>query len=149
MPLVTSEEHPDKPGYFIDTFASSVKMSTYLVAVAITDYKQIVTSDNMTSVWAPTEDIDQGRGDFSSIIGPEIIHFYEEYFQVDYPLPKMDLVYEPKKGGAMENWGLILFAPRTLMLDADADDAATWLVVNVVAHEVAHQVNLHQSCHRE
>ena len=42
---------------------------------------------------------------------------------------------------AMENWGLILFAPRTLMLDADASDSERWLVINVVAHELAHQVN--------
>ena len=53
----------------------------------------------------------------------------------------MDLMYEAKKGGAMENWGLILFAPRTLMLDADASDSERWLVINVVAHELAHQVD--------
>ena len=54
----------------------------------------------------------------------------------------MDLMYEAKKGGAMENWGLVLFAPRTIMLDADADDEARWLVINVISHELAHQVKL-------
>ena len=140
MPLVSSEPHPDKPGYILDTFSSSVKMSPYLVAVAITDYVSVDTADNRTKVWAPAEDVEAGRGDYSSLIGPEIINFYEEYFQVSYSLPKMDLMYEAKKGGAMENWGLILFAPRTLMLDADASDSERWLVINVVAHELAHQV---------
>ena len=27
-----------------------------------------------------------------------------------------------------------------MMLDADADDDARWLVINVIAHELAHQV---------
>ena len=39
----------------------------------------------------------------------------------------------------MENWGLILFDPRTIMLDADANDDTRWTVLSVVAHELAHQ----------
>ena len=66
--------------------------------------------------------------------------YYADYFNYSYPLPKMDLMYEAKKPGAMENWGLVLFAPRTMMLDADADDDARWLVINVISHELAHQV---------
>merc|ERR1712013_340552 len=72
-------------------------------------------------------------------IGPEIIKFYEEYFGVKYALPKMDMMYEAAKGGAMENWGLILFDPRTIVLDADADDNTRWTVLSVMAHELAHQ----------
>ena len=60
---------------------------------------------------------------------------------MDYPLPKLDLMYEARKGMAMENWGLVLFAPRTLLLDpATATEEETWLVVNVIAHELSHQV---------
>ena len=142
MPLKSTAPHPDpdKFGYVLDTFETSVAMSPYLVAVAITDYVTLPNTDNSTSVWAPAEDIEAGRGDFSNVIGAQIMAHYADYFNVEYPLPKQDLVYEAKKGGAMENWGLVLFAPRTLMLDADADDSAKWLVVNVVAHELAHQV---------
>ena len=32
---------------------------------------------------------------------------------MEYPLPKLDLMYEARKGMAMENWGLVLFTPRT------------------------------------
>ena len=67
--------------------------------------------------------------------------YYASYWRVGYPLPKMDLMYEAKKGGAMENWGLVLFAPRTLLLDpATATEEDTWRVVNVIAHELSHQV---------
>ena len=51
-----------------------------------------------------------------------------------------DVVIENFRPGTMENWGLVLFAPRTIMLDAAADDEAKWLVINVISHELAHQV---------
>ena len=35
--------------------------------------------------------------------------------------------------------GLILFDPRALLLDQDAEDDTKWTVVSVVAHELAHQ----------
>ena len=137
MPLVKTES-ADKPGYVVDTFDVSARMSSYLVAVAVTDYQSISTGDNVT-IWVPSEDLEAGRGDYASEMAPEIMRYYAEYFNVKYPLPKMDLMYGPMKKGAMENWGLVLFNPRTLMLEADADDSARWRVVNVVAHELAHQ----------
>ena len=137
MPLVKTEP-ANKTGYVVDTFDVSARMSSYLVAVAVTDYKSVTTGDNVT-IWTPSEDLEAGRADYASVMAPEIMRYYAEYFNVKYPLPKMDLMYEPMKGGAMENWGLVLFAPVTLLLDADADDTARWTVVNVVAHELAHQ----------
>jgi len=139
MPLLETVPMEGKDGWFVDIYDTSVEMSPYLVAVGVTDYKPIKSATDNTTVWAPKEDIDAGRGDYAIKIAPEIIKFYEEYFQVKYALPKMDLMYEVKKGGAMENWGLILFDPRTIMLDADANDDTKWTVLSVVAHELAHQ----------
>ena len=53
-------------------------------------------------VWAPADDIAAGRADYATMVGPAILDYYEEYFGVKYPLPKMDLMLEPHKGGAME-----------------------------------------------
>ena len=139
-PLVETVPIPDRPGYVLDKFETSVHMSPYLVAVAITDFISLASLDNSTAVWGPRDDIEAGRGDFANEIGSEIMSYYADYFHYWYPLPKMDLMYEAKKGGAMENWGLVLFAPRTIMLDAAADDEAKWLVINVISHELAHQV---------
>ena len=96
------------------------------------------------------------------IMTAPMFSYYASYWRVGYPLPKMDLMYEAKKvmmmtmmmmmmtmmmtmmplqGGAMENWGLVLFAPRTLLLDpATTTEEDTWRVVNVIAHELSHQV---------
>jgi len=63
---------------------------------------------------------------------------------VNYSLPKLDLVVEETKFGAMENWGLILFDPRTILVDpedaeSDGINEKRWLVASVMAHEIAHQ----------
>jgi aminopeptidase N len=139
MPLVETIPMEGKEGWEMDVFDTSAEMSPYLVAVGITDYEPVRSSTDNTTVWAPKDDIDAGRGDYSIEIGPKIIQFYEEYFGVKYALPKMDMMYEDAKGGAMENWGLILYDPRTIMLDADADDNTRWTVLSVTAHELAHQ----------
>lgn len=81
-------------------------MSTYLVAFAVTDFNQL--SDKKFHVWARQEAIDQAR--YAMNLGSKILTFYEEFFQIDFPLPKMDMIALPDfSSGAMENWGLITF----------------------------------------
>jgi len=127
----------------LDVYISSVKMSPYLIAVAIHNYKakdgDILEGEPITKVWASNEDIEAGRGDYAAVVGPLIIKFYGDYFGVRYPLPKMDLMVEPHKGGAMENWGLILFSEGALLVDPDTTPEDRFGVCTVIAHELAHQ----------
>ena len=47
---------------------------------------------------------------YAKEIGPEIQMFFEDYFQIAYPLPKQDMIAIPDFfSGAMENWGLITY----------------------------------------
>ena len=72
-----------------------------------------------------------------------VFSWYASYWRVEYPLPKLDLMHEARKGMAMENWGLVLFTPRTLLLDTDtATEEDTWTVLSLLTHELAHQVKL-------
>ena len=59
MPLLTTV--PDlKHGYVVDTFDTTLRMSTYLVAVTVVyDYMSVSAGDNVT-VWAPSEEMEAG-----------------------------------------------------------------------------------------
>src|SRR2546429_5065583 len=47
-----------------------------------------------------------------------LLKYFNDYFGVKYPLPKLDLIAVPGGfGGAMENWGGITFFESRLLLD--------------------------------
>lgn len=71
----------------------------------------------------------------------QILHYYNDYFGVPYPLPKLDQLAIPGGfGGAMENWGGITYYETALLFDPANSSAATkQRVYEVIAHEVAHQ----------
>lgn len=83
-------------------------MSTYLVAFIVSDFDEQKSEDGKFRVWARHEAINQAQ--YSLIIGPKILKYYEDYFKIEFPLPKMDMVALPDfAAGAMENWGLITY----------------------------------------
>src|SRR2546423_9408569 len=46
----------------------------------------------------------------------QILHYYNEYFGVPYPLPKLDQLAIPGGfGGAIENWGGITYYAKALL----------------------------------
>ena len=58
----------------------------------------------------------QGRYALDSAV--ELLRYYNDYFGVHYPLPKLDLIAVPGGfGGAMENWGGITFFESRLLFD--------------------------------
>ena len=59
-------------------------------------------------IWSKPSVLDQTE--YASIVGPQILEYYEEYFNVAFPLPKQDMIAIPDfSAGAMENWGLITY----------------------------------------
>lgn len=95
----------------IDKYKESVPMSTYLVAFTVTDFYQL--TENKFHVWARKDAIDQAR--YALTLGSKILSFFEKFFRIDFPLPKIDMIALPDfSSGAMENWGLITFRYSTL-----------------------------------
>ena len=82
---------------------------------------------------------EQGRYALASAI--DILRYYNDYFGVKYPLPKLDLIAVPGSvGGAMENWGGIVFNESILLFDpSSSPDALRRGIFGVLAHEMAHQ----------
>ena len=98
-------------GYEWDWFETSVPMSTYLVAVVVADYSYVeskVESGGVSfRIWARHSAINQTN--YGLDVGPRILKLYEDYFGIDFPLPKLDMIALPEFGGAMENWGLVTY----------------------------------------
>uniref|UniRef100_A0A8C4NSR4 Aminopeptidase n=1 Tax=Dicentrarchus labrax TaxID=13489 RepID=A0A8C4NSR4_DICLA len=117
---------------YFDHFDTTVKMSTYLVAYIVSDFLSI-------SVYAVPEKIDQTA--FALDAAVKLLDFYDDYFDIPYPLPKQDLAAIPDfQSGAMENWGLTTYRETGLLFDPNKSSASDKLgLVKVIAHELAHQ----------
>lgn len=124
------------------TFNKTPLMSTYLLAFIVGELKVIETNDFRVPIRVfatPDRDIEDGR--FSLDLAAKTLKFYEEKFNSQFPLPKMDMVAIPDfSAGAMENWGLITYRVVDLLLDEKVSGASTkQRVAEVVQHELAHQ----------
>ncbi|XP_062455983.1 endoplasmic reticulum aminopeptidase 1-like isoform X2 [Rhea pennata] len=125
-----------------DHFDTSVKMSTYLVAFIVSDFKSVskITSNGIKiSVYTVPDKINQA--DYALDAAVKLLDFYDDYFSIPYPLPKQDLVAVPDfQSGAMENWGLTTYRESVLLYDPKKSSASSKLwVTMVIAHELAHQ----------
>ncbi|XP_032062239.1 endoplasmic reticulum aminopeptidase 1-like [Aythya fuligula] len=125
-----------------DHFDTSVKMSTYLVAFIVSDFKSIskISSHGVNiSVYTVPEKIHQA--DYALDAAVKLLDFYEDYFSISYLLPKQDLAAIPDfQSGAMENWGLTTYRESALLYDPDKSSASSRLwITMVIAHELAHQ----------
>jgi len=71
----------------------------------------------------------------------QILEYYNDYFGLPYPLPKLDQIAIPGGfGGAMENWGGITYYETGLLFDPEKSSATTrQRIYEVIAHETAHQ----------
>ncbi|XP_056393536.1 leucyl-cystinyl aminopeptidase isoform X1 [Hyla sarda] len=139
MPKSNTTVLPD--GLLLDEFETSVKMSTYLVAIIVSDMKNVTADVNGTlvSVYAIPQKIDQAQYALHASI--TLLEFFSEYFRIKYPLGKLDLVAIPDiQAGAMENWGLLTFRETTLLYKENSSSLMDkQLITQVIAHELAHQ----------
>ncbi|CAH1252312.1 ERAP1 [Branchiostoma lanceolatum] len=140
MPRDHTEDYDG--GLKMDVFEVSVRMSTYLVCFIVSDFRSLTDttdSDIAVAVHAPEDRI--GQAQFALDVAKTVLQYYETFFGVKYPLPKMDLVAIPDFGaGAMENWGLVTYRETAILyneLESSASDKQ-WVAI-VIAHEFAHQ----------
>eukprot|EP01038_Epipyxis_sp_PR26KG_P009699 gene9699-13056_t len=123
-------------------FHTSPKMSTYLLAWAIGEFDFVEGSTKggvSIRVFSPPGRAEQGL--FALDVGIRSLDFYDAFFKVPYPLPKLDMICITEFAmGAMENWGLVTYRETALMIDdKKASSQSKQRVAIVVAHELAHQ----------
>ncbi|KAG0705166.1 hypothetical protein DFH29DRAFT_907854 [Suillus ampliporus] len=130
----------------ISKFETTPPMSTYLVAYANgrfayleSSYKSPLSGKTRPLRIYSTPDVIH-QAQYALDIKAKVLPIYEEIFDIEYPLPKLDtLVAHDFDAGAMENWGLITGRTSAFLLDPKkADMAAKKRVTVFQSHEIAH-----------
>ena len=136
-----ASDDPAGPGKHTLTFGTTPKMSTYLVAFLVGDFKCIAGESDETPIRVCTVPGDEQDGKLALSAAEYVLHYYDNYFGIRYPLPKLDMIAIPDfEAGAMENFGAITYRETDLLIDEKtASLAAKKRVASVVAHEMAHQ----------
>ncbi|MHB1830095.1 MAG: M1 family metallopeptidase [Candidatus Micrarchaeaceae archaeon] len=121
-------------------FEETPRMSTYLLYLGVGNYDYANGSAGNTKVRVVTVPGSRAMAKLPLEYAIKFIKFYEKYFGIKYPLPKVDLIAIPDfAAGAMENWGAITFRETALLADGKSPIAVKQRVAEVIAHELAHQ----------
>ena len=123
------------------TYADTIKMSTYLVAVVVGPFESTETVDVdgvPLRIIAP-----KGKGhltEFALECGEFCLRFLSEYYAIPYPGDKVDMIAIPDFAfGAMENLGAITYRETALLVDpTQASQSELVRILDVIAHELAH-----------
>ena len=135
----------DTPGPGADkhtlVFDTTPKMSTYLVAFLVGDFQCTSGREDDVDIRVCATPDKVGETAFALTIAKYVLHYYDDYFGIHYPLKKLDLIAIPDfEAGAMENFGAITYRETDLLLDPKSATVADKREVGlVVAHEMAHQ----------
>ena len=137
---VSVREHEGE--YQIVKFSPTPKMSTYLLVFIIGDFEYIETkTKNGVLVRVFTTPKKKHQAKFALECAVRTLEFYEEYFDIPYPLPVLDMIAIPDfASGAMENWGAITYRESALLVDENHSSLSNkqWVAI-IIAHEIAHQ----------
>eukprot|EP00667_Euglena_gracilis_P019801 EG_transcript_21286 len=101
------------------TFLPTPKMSTYLLAFCVGEYESM-SSLTKDGVLLRVFSVPGKRAScaYSLECGVKALEFYNEFFGIPFPLPKMDMVAIPDfAAGAMENWGLVTYREVDMLCD--------------------------------
>eukprot|EP00124_Ichthyophonus_hoferi_P001800 Ihof_evm13s104 gene=Ihof_evmTU13s104 len=124
------------------TFEKTPIMSTYLVAFLVGEFEYVegFTKEGVR-VRTYTPIGLKYQGEFSLEVATKCLSFYSDYFNIPYPLTKLDMAAISDFAlGGMENWGLVTYRTVALMFDPEKSPASyKQRIAYIVGHELAHQ----------
>jgi aminopeptidase N len=130
-----------RPGRHTMTFAKTPKMSSYLVAMAVGDFRCLegASEDVPIRICATPDKTELGH--IALDAAERILTYYNGYYTIKYPFKKLDVVAVPDfAAGAMENTAAIFYREVDLLADSKTASVGNvqriWVVL---AHEMAHQ----------
>ncbi|MYE40160.1 MAG: M1 family metallopeptidase [Chloroflexi bacterium] len=135
------EESSPAPGLRSVRFGETPIMSTYLLAFVVGDLVSVeadAADGTRVGIW--TTRGKENQAGFALDTSVKLLGYFNEYFGIPYPLPKLDHIAIPDfAAGAMENWGAVTYRETALLVDPENSSAGTrQRVAEVVAHEMAH-----------
>jgi aminopeptidase N len=140
MPILNTVQQADN--LQMDNFETTLKMSTYLIAVVVFDFPKMSKRTKTgveVSLYSPQLQINQTA--YALDVAVDALEFHEAFLKIPFPLNKLDIVAVGDFAfGAMENWGLMTF--RDTIILHDPEKSATLEedgLVEVVSHEIGHQ----------
>ena len=138
---VLSDTPGPGPSQHTVKFATTAKMSSYLVALAVGQFEYVEgQADGIPiRVWGPPGA--KQNATYALEVAEQCMKYYNHYFGIKYPFEKLDMLGLPDfAAGAMENTGLITYREVILLLDdKKASVGLHQTVATVIAHEMAHQ----------
>ena len=122
-------------------FLTTPKMSSYLLAFLVGDFQCSSGEQDGVAIRVCATPDKVALTPYGLDAAKYVLHYYNNYFGIAYPLKKLDLVGLPDfEAGAMENFGAITYRETDLLIDPKtATDVAKKNVALVIAHEMAHQ----------
>ena len=122
------------------SFEVTPRMSTYLLYLGIGHLRTRSRNEDRIEIALVAPDGLLTESDFPLDIASRVMGLLQSYFEILYPLPKLQLIYVPEfSAGAMENWGAITFRDYYLSIDQFTSAANYKAIANVIAHELVHQ----------
>jgi aminopeptidase N len=133
-----------------DVFAGGLKRVSFRATPPMSSYLFVLVAGELTRSTDHADGVEVGviaqtgrepQGHYALATALGLLRYYDGYFGVKYPLPKLDLIAVPGGfGGAMENWGGITFYDGFLLYDpATSPRVLQRRIYGVIAHEMAHQ----------
>ena len=91
-------------------FETTPKMWTYLVAFLVGDFQCTSGEADGVAIRACATPDKVALTKYSVGVAKYVLHYYDNYFGIHYPLKKLDLIGMPDfEAGAMENFGAITY----------------------------------------
>ena len=123
------------------SFGNTPKMPSYLVVLVAGELERLAGKQDGVDIGIVTTEGKLGSAVFPLAATRDLLHYFNHYFGIPYPLPKLDQIAIPGGfNGAMENWGAVVYNEPTLLYDPKkSPERVKKFTFNINAHEVAHQ----------
>ena len=138
MPVISKKKIGNKNKF---KFSRTPVMSTYLIYLGVGEFEFLSSKLGKILVRIVTTKGNKSKGKLALNFTKQFLRYYEKYFGITYPLPKLDMIAVPDfASGAMENWGAITFRETILLYDQKTSSTKTkQFIAEVISHELAHQ----------